>query len=381
MGSNSRDVLLKLVKIAMGWDSDYTLPSVIDWSEVLERSNEQGVAAIVLDGYEIYLKNNPQEKSFLTIRENKHLRAEALGRLSTIEKSYQSHLKALSVLSDCFSEEKIPFMILKGFSCAQYYPIPEHRGCGDIDIYPGDLFSDSNNALRRMGIEVDMHYYRHSVSRINDVSIENHRVLCDLRGPEQQTRELEHQLEKLAEDSINTGDSVSIGNQLFPGIRFPSPSFNSLFLPWHVSAHFAFERVKVRHLLDWALFLIREGKNIDVSLFKEAKNKYTYGFSKFADILTNLSIRYLGIPLDGIPTEIIEDASRFDTILADRVFDYIFIGQPRERDDNVWKFRFNNLRRIWQERWKYRAIYDMNVFSFMFYKIKGVLFRVGENKG
>ena len=105
------------------------------------------------------------------------------------------------------------------------------------------------------------------------------------------------------------------------GAKYPSANFNALFLPWHVSAHFAFERVTLRHLLDWALFLVNEGKSIDVDLFREAKTKYTYCYGKFADILTNLSIRYLKIPVTDVPVEIIEDAQEIDASLTDKVFE------------------------------------------------------------
>lgn len=378
MGS-SRQILLKLVRMAMGWESVYSLPEEIDWSEVMDLSHEQGVAAIVLDGYEVYLKKNPQEKTFLALPENKPLKARVLGRLNGIENSYQNHLSALSSLSDCLSVKGIPFLVLKGFSCSRYYPIPEHRGCGDIDIYPGQRFSESNKALHNKGVNVDPHYYRHSVSKINNVTIENHRVLCDLRGPRKQTRDFENQLEFLANKSIETGERMIVNSMAIPGAVIPSAMFNSLFLPWHVSAHFEFERVTVRHLLDWALFLIHEGKSIDVDLLMNAKKQYTYGVSKFIDILTNLSLRYLNIPTEGIPIEIITDAVNFDDNLADKVLNYMFVGKPRERDENVWKFRLNNMRRIWQERWKYQDLYGMNVFSFMYYKMKGVLFGVGES--
>lgn len=49
---DSREILLKLVRLAMGWECDYKLPDGIDWAEVLELSSEQGIAAIILDGYE-----------------------------------------------------------------------------------------------------------------------------------------------------------------------------------------------------------------------------------------------------------------------------------------------------------------------------------------
>ena len=53
--ANSRDILLKLVRLAMGWESDYTLPEDIDWQEVLEMASEQGVEAIALDGFDVYI--------------------------------------------------------------------------------------------------------------------------------------------------------------------------------------------------------------------------------------------------------------------------------------------------------------------------------------
>jgi len=132
--------------------------------------------------------------------------------------------------------------------------------------------------------------------------------------------------------------------------------------------------------LDWALFLVSDGNDIDVEMFREAKKNYTYGFSKIADILTNLSIRYLNIPTTYIPVPIFEDAVIFDNCLADRVLEYMFVGQPRERDANIWKFRWNNTKRIWQERWKYKDVYGIGSFRFLLHKLHGVLSQVGEDE-
>ena len=375
----SREILLKLVRLALGWERDFSLPESVNWKEVLELASEQGVSAIILDGYEVFLKNNPGVKSFLSLPENKPLKGVALGNLNNVELTYQKHVSALTVLSDTLDGCGIPFLVLKGFSCAQFYPIPSHRKCGDIDIFPGDRFEESNQALKAYGIDVDPHYYRHSVSEIKGVMIENHRILCDLRGPRKQTRALEKQLEQEAKKSLQEGRKLRIQGQDVSGAICPSANFNALFLPWHVSAHFELESVTIRHLLDWALFLTKEGKDIDVALFRKAKRDYTYGYSKFADILTALAIEYLKMPIGDIPNPVVEDAYNTDGRLVGRVFDYMFEGQPRERDINIWKFRLKNVRRIWTERWKFRDLYGMSVFSFLFYKIIGVLFKVGDD--
>ena len=378
--AKSRDILLKLVRLAMGWENDYTLPEDIKWQEVLKMASEQGVEAIALDGLDVYMSQNPGAVSPVKNPQTKPLFLEAIGRLNLTEFNNLQHLAALMELSEVLSKKQIPFMVMKGFACGQYYPNPKHRACGDIDIYPGDKYEESNAALKSAGVDVDPHYYRHSVSYIKDTMIENHRILCDLRGPKKQTRELEKQMEAEAKKSIENGQPVRIEEHEITGGVYPSANFNALFLPWHVSAHFSLERVTVRHLMDWALFLVNDGYKIDVEIFREAKRKYTYGYSKIADILTNLSLRYLNMPVGSIPLKIIEDAVNFDDSLADKVFDYMFVGQPRERDSNIWKFRWNNTKRIWKERWKYKEVYGMGAFRFLLHKLYGVLFQVGEDE-
>lgn len=376
--ANSREVLLKLVRMAIGWETDFSLSDDIDWKDVLQIAQEQGVNAIAVDGLEVYMSKQPQDSPAKNSAEFKQILLEAIGGLQMVEYNYKNHVAALTELSEILNNKGIPFMIMKGFACGQFYPNPKHRPCGDIDIYPGDKFEESNQALKAAGVDSDPYYYRHSASYIKNVMIENHRVLGDLRGPKKQTRELEEWLEREANKSLKEGKRAHVLDQEIKGGVYPTANFNALFLPWHVSAHFLIERVTVRHLLDWALFLTHEGMDINVDEYREAKNKYTYGYSKIAVILTNLSMRYLGMPVDGIPKEIIEDADGFDNALADKVWEYMFVGQPKERDSRLWKERLNNVKRIWQERWKYKEIYGMNVLGFLLMKTKGVIFKEGE---
>lgn len=375
---NSRDVLLKLVRMAMGWEEDFSLPADIVWGEVLQLAYEQGVGAIALDGYEEYLKIIPKDEQVVVSPQDKILIIEAIGQLQLVEQNFAKHQEVVQKLGDILHKKEIPFVIMKGFACAQYYPNPKHRECGDIDIYPGELFDECNKSLKEAGAGVDPYYYRHSASYIDGVMIENHRVLCDLRGPRKQTKELEALLEQHANDSLKHGKPAMVDGALVSGATFPIANFNALFLPWHVSAHFMVERVTLRHLLDWALFLVHDGNGIGLELYRHARKNFTFGYSKMVDILTNLSLRYLNMPAEGVPTEIIDDARKFDDNLADRVFEYMFVGQPKDRGNNVWQERMNNLKRIWKERWKYKEVYNQSTAGFLWYKITGALFKVGE---
>lgn len=362
----------------MGWEENFSLPADIIWSEVLQLAYEQGVGAIALDGYEEYLKNVPKEEQIAVSPQDKILIIEAIGQLQLVEQNFAKHQEVVRKLGEILHKKEIPFVIMKGFACGQYYPNPKHRECGDIDIYPGEQFDECNQSLKDAGAGVDPYYYRHSASYIEGVMIENHRVLCDLRGPRKQTKELEAMLEQYANDSLKHGKPAMVDGAQVSGASFPIANFSALFLPWHVSAHFMVERVTLRHLLDWALFLVHDGKDIDTELYRHAKNNFTFGYSKMVDILTNLSLRYLNMPVNGVPAEIIDDARKFDNNLADRVFEYMFVGQPKDRENNVWQERMNNLKRIWKERWKYKEVYNQSTASFLWYKITGALFKVGE---
>ena len=280
----------------------------------------------------------------------------------------------MTKLSEVFTKSEIPFLVMKGLSCGKYYPVPKHRPCGDVDIFVGEKFDISNKKLKESGISVQPHYYRHTVSSINGVTVENHRVLCDLRGPQKQTREFEALLKEYANRSLTHG---KLYGEKFPSAHYPVADFNALFLPWHVSAHFEFERVTLRHLLDWAVFLEHESHKIDIGLFRDVKRKYTYGYGPFADLLTDLSIRYLGLPKKILPVEIVTDSEIFDKQLSDKVLERMFEDTTPASDSNIWRERWKLIKYIWKDGWKYRALSGMNPIKFMLYKIYGVIFRVG----
>ena len=374
----SADVIFKLIRIALGWESEYTLPDNINWEEVFRIASEQGVFAIIIDGYDILISHNPKAKN--TLFANEEIKKTVFSQISFAEFNYCRHLAAITELNEVICGRGIPILLLKGFACGQFYPNPRHRPCGDIDIYPGDRFEECNQALMDNGIEVDKdYYYRHSASTIKDVTIENHRVLGDLRGPQRQTKDFEALLKSEAIKSLKRGKYITLEGEELKGAVLPSADFNALFLPWHVSAHFALERVTLRQLLDWALFLDKEGQLIDVELFRRAKKQYTFGYSKFADILTALALKYLSLPVGKIPLPIIQDAINTDDSLITKVYNYIFEGQPILPDNNIWRIRFNNFKRIWRERWKYKEIYGVSTLAYMYYKAAGAIFNVGSD--
>ena len=127
--TDNRDILLKLVRSAMGWEDDFSLPKNIDWLGVTQLAREQSVSAIFLDGYQNLMEQNTDIPSFIGDTEDEELLRMSMKGLYSTEIQYQKQLDALNALYDLLSPRKIPFLVFKGFACAQYYPIPQHREC------------------------------------------------------------------------------------------------------------------------------------------------------------------------------------------------------------------------------------------------------------
>lgn len=375
--SNSHVVLFKLLRNAIGWDDNNSLPNGIYWEEIIDIAYKHGVLCVLLDGYQKILSHNTNFIDIFTLEENSKLKFKCLNYIYKTEKNYLRHINSILNLSEILQD--IPFLIMKGFSCSQYYPIPKHRECGDIDIYTGNRFSESEDRLYSYGSNYNNKYYRHSAVNIHGVTIENHKILCDLRGPIKQTREFEKLLSSIADNCINIGRNIELENKQIRNAVYSSSDFNLLFLPWHTSAHFAFERISIRQLLDWALFLYNNGKQLDINLYNMARSKFTFGYSKMVDILTYLSIKYLHLPKKQIHPVMYNNAMNIEHSLAEKVYDNIFMGTPKIRSNRIWILRFNNIKAIWKDRWKYKDIYGVNVFVFILYKVFGVIFSIGRD--
>lgn len=67
-------------------------------------------------------------------------------------------------------------MILKGYACSLDWPKPEHRPCGNIDIW---LFGKQKEAdallANKKGLEIDSsHHHHHTIFYWRDFMVENH---------------------------------------------------------------------------------------------------------------------------------------------------------------------------------------------------------------
>ena len=245
---SSKEVFLSLVRMGIGHTAE-TIPIQVNWSEIKALADRQGLSAIVLDGIERLLNVN---------RPSKDITLPWIGEVvNNYEHRYRRYCEAISSLAGFYSGHGIKMMVLKGYACSLDWPKPNHRPCGDIDIWLFGKQKDADNILvKERGINVDNGHHHHTVFNWRGFSVENHYDFINIH------RYTSNRLfEELLKD-LGNDDSCIV---MLDGetIYLPSANLHALFLLRHSMMDFVASSFTLRQVLDWAFFVSKHTKDID----------------------------------------------------------------------------------------------------------------------
>ena len=252
MSNNIESTLFQLLRIAIGTEGiESFCANSIAWGDLYKLARKQGVLAISFDGLsQLFEADKELAKGF-----PQPLKLQWINAAFSIEQRYDYSQRVCAELVEKWSEYGIKTLCLKGLAFSTYYPIPSHRECGDFDCYLYDDYDKGNDIARELGAKLDESMYKHSEMIYRKVMIENHRFIVAVRGGKKM-KSLHALLDHIARNEER--------KQIFDTkIEMPSPMFNALFLNHHALTHFLSEGIRLRHLLDWALFLKAEQDNLD----------------------------------------------------------------------------------------------------------------------
>ena len=224
-----------------------------------------------------------------------------------------------SLLHDWMTEADIPYIILKGCASASYYPNPLLRCMGDVDfLVPTDYLSAAGQVLKEHGLKPwAQEHISHIVYRDIGMQFEMHFNVAGM--PDGMAGSI---LSSYFSDIFEKAElKIVDDNQMI----LPSDFHHGLILLLHTCHHLTGEGIGLRHLCDWAVF---ENKfsNKEFRMMYEDKLK-AVGLWHFAQILTQISIKYLG-------AEIREWAGTPE-IVADRIMeDILSSGNFGRKDEN-----------------------------------------------
>ena len=381
MNEQSTQAILTLLKLGLGIQqpdnvSDLLALPIRQWEDLMALAERQGVLAIAVDGLQVLIEAHKGE--IIAVKESpaewQMWLLENIGQLTQYEVMNSQQKKVVEELSEMMAAEGVRMMVFKGQANAALYPCPEHRAVGDIDCW---LFGDAEKGdeiAKAHGAEVSFDWYRHSKIDYKGETIENHRVMSDTRGSKAK-QAMENDLRFM----VNGGWLTVIDG--CGKAMMPSPQFNACFLTYHGLHHFLSEGLRMKQILDWAMFLQKEQDKVDRDAYWNFCR--IYKLERFAEVMMYIATEYLGVEtntnltkvqLDGLKGEVNDTNIKVlaEKVMQSTLYDDDYLFNSGKSDWTVrWLLVKNMLTR---DRWKYRDVAQENVLKHLWQNTTGYLF-------
>ncbi len=172
----------------------------------------------------------------------------------------------------------IPYIILKGSAASKYYPNPQYRAMGDIDIMTRrEDYSQMCNTLISCGYTEmpNEKSIRHRTFIKWNVPVEVHAYFASLNDPKQA-----EYLDNLIIENINS-------SHILPDM------INGLVLLEHISQHLE-KGLGLRQIIDWMMFVDKCLPDDKWNDFKTMASQV--GLEKLAVVVTRMCEMFLGLP-------------------------------------------------------------------------------------
>lgn len=361
--NNHTDILFLLLRAGLGTgkttDDEFLRHEgaslATDWKQVYKTAAKQGVLAVAWDGLCSLIKSGAIHNEQMP---PKGIMMNWAVNVEQIEQRYSKQRDALVRLAGFYGIHNIQLMLLKGYGLSLAYPVPNHRPCGDLDIW---LFGKQHEAdlllNRELGIKIDVDKHQHTVFFADGVMVENHFDFFNIHA-HPSNNQINKILIKYAYNE--KGEEVTF-TENGTTISFPSVNFNALFLLRHAASHFAAGEIGLRHLLDWAMFINRYHTQIDQALFTKTIKEQK--MLDFLNCFNAICVDYLNMDSS------IFTVSQRNKFLEQRMLNDILspeFSEPAPVGKGLFKSLSYKFRRWWGNRWKHRMVYKEGLLRTFF---------------
>ncbi|MGN0334702.1 MAG: nucleotidyltransferase family protein [Lachnospiraceae bacterium] len=267
------DSVFALLQAAL-FDSSLKMEDTVAWSEIALELAVQCVLAIPADKIELLELTDAEKKEYIWA---------VMGNISF----WNSIMYEQQEITDLLWKASIPAAVLKGSAAAIYYPVPDYRCMGDIDlIVLPETFDKACALLEQAGyIHDDSLNDRHESFQKNGIHIELHRYFAFLNDKEEADY-----LDNLIYEGIHRTERKKLGEYSF--LMLPRLE-NGLVLLSHISQHLE-GGLGLRQIIDWMLYVNSE---LDDQFWQDSfcSAAENIGLKKLALVTTRMCQIYLGL--------------------------------------------------------------------------------------
>ena len=378
--SELKKIFLSLVQRGIDFQSvssfKYDASSEVDWVKLKALADQHGLSAVVLDGL------NTVQGEWLMVHGSmpQMLRLQWIGEvMQSYEQRYVQYENAIASLAGWYTQHGYKMMVLKGYACSLDWPKPEHRPCGDIDIW---LFGQQREADAALGswskvlaeasvqgrahdpnFKIDKGHHHHTVFEWMGFSVENHYDFLNVHHHKSNV-EMEAILKDLGKDDSHF---VELHGEK---VYLPSANLHALFLLRHSMSNFASTGFQLRQLLDWAFFVERHREEIDWEWLESQLEHF--GMKKLYDVFNAICVGDLGFNVKLFPLV------QFQPKLKDRVLNDILTPEFSEKESGGFISRAVFKYRRWKaNEWKHELCFNDSLWSAFWSGVWGHLMKPG----
>lgn len=281
--SLQENIVFQLIKDSIHSTKDIAtlnMLSEVQWKDILEIAEKHGVLSLLFDRLE-----EEQVPGYLRKNVNSIAR-------QTVLQQYRLLFLARYIIK-LLEEKGIKTVLLKGVGTGSFYPVPELRKSGDIDLL---LLNPAQEEILREVLlenglwvsEEQLALHHITFETRSGIAIEVHTLLAEPFDNQK--------INKYLDDLLKRGECKSEMRNVM-GIDLPvlTKPYYAFELLLHMLQHFLRSGFGLKLLCDWVMFweeeCTDEDRKIYISLVNEA------GIKAFSDVITNTCIKYLGLEL------------------------------------------------------------------------------------
>ena len=311
------EIFFSLLRKAF-WGADIDIPEgFADWGKVARTAKKQSALGVVGD----VMLSVPGIAAMMSQEQKTRIKTFIMANMMT-------HGKLNSVLVNVVSQLSaagINSVLLKGQGLAQYYPKPELRQCGDIDLYVGlERYADTYDVVKPFATEIDdrkaLEVGKHYDFFVGKVAVEVHRYSD--RYP---TSRLDRIYQEVSLKGLNDNlVPLMLGGRQ---VNTPSDDYNAFYIFSHLFHHFLINGLGARQLCDWMLFLRARAVHIDMESLNTMLRRLDMmkPWQAFGCVL----VKYFGMPAETFPFYDPEQEHKAEKIVK-RILDEGNFGKERD---------------------------------------------------
>ena len=293
-----------------------------EFEELMEMAGEQTVTGLVGD---CLIKNNIKLE-----------REDALGlyaKMKAIEKANARVNENLVSFVNFMERKGIDYIIVKGQVAGSFYPNPNARMSGDVDLYfVGENYEKIKSLVeQRLGKQLSkLSDGKHVEFEVNGVIFELHDKLSRLA-----TRKHQAYWDQMIDNAILEGtDTVMINGK---EIKTLSATYNAMYIFVHLFYHMTASGVGLRQLCDWARVLynpnLNDNHNVDANRLEEILKEL--GYLKAYKAMGAFLVEYLGLPEEQFPFVLTEKDRKWVEIIKKNILKRGNFGRTGRKVKNL----------------------------------------------